>query len=168
MVVNVFGGGVVLVYSTHFYFLTTFEKYQTEWYGDINDWKQKNYPVIVHKTISVKYLWNLIMESTYNRAEPGVLFLDRANDLNPLYYGERIQATNPSMPAGTLVHTKTGIFPIEQLENKNFQVRIIKIFPLKKSNDANDYSIGIKLENLNTKEIKDTDYKTLIHYYHID
>jgi ribonucleoside-diphosphate reductase alpha chain len=74
---------------------TTFEKYSAEWDGDINTWKQKNYPIKIHKTISVKYLWNLIMESTYNRAEPGVLFLDRANDFNPLYYGEHIYSTNP-------------------------------------------------------------------------
>lgn len=101
---------------------TTFEKYD-EWDGDIKKWQDKGYPIIVHATVSVKMLWNLIMESTYNRAEPGVLFLDRANDLNPLYYGEHIAATNPSMPAGTLVHTRDGIFPIEQLENKSFQVK---------------------------------------------
>lgn len=74
---------------------TTFDKYKTEWNGNIKEWLQKAYPVEVYKTVSVKYLWNLIMESTYNRAEPGVLFLDRANDLNPLNYGETINATNP-------------------------------------------------------------------------
>ena len=74
---------------------TTFEKYKEEWNGNIKERVNKNYPVNVHNTISVKYLWNLIMESTYRRAEPGVLFLDRANDLNPLNYGETINTTNP-------------------------------------------------------------------------
>ncbi len=107
---------------------TTFEKYQTEWYGDINDWKQKNYPVIVYKTISVKYLWNLIMESTYNRAEPGVLFLDRANDLNPLYYGEHISSTNPCLRGDVNITTTEGDISIENLtqqfqNGKSFQVK---------------------------------------------
>jgi len=74
---------------------TTFEKYKQEWNGDIGLWKSKGYPVVVHNTVSVKWLWNLIMESTYNRAEPGVLFLDRANYYGPLNYLETIFATNP-------------------------------------------------------------------------
>lgn len=102
---------------------TTFEKYKEEWNGDLKYWEAKGYPVKVYNTVSVMWLWNLIMESTYNRAEPGVLFLDRANYYLPLNYKETIYATNPSMPAGTLVHTKDGIFPIEQLEGKTFFVK---------------------------------------------
>jgi ribonucleoside-diphosphate reductase alpha chain len=75
--------------------VTTFEKYKPEWTGDINLWRKKGYPVNVVNTTSVKSLWNLIMESTYNRAEPGVLFLDRANKFGPLNYAETIFATNP-------------------------------------------------------------------------
>ena len=74
---------------------TTHPEYKAVWNGDIKLWKSKGLPVKVHNTVSVKYLWNLIMESTYNRAEPGVLFLDRANYFNPLGYGETIFATNP-------------------------------------------------------------------------
>lgn len=69
--------------------------YRPSWDGDIEAWLAKGYPVEVYQTVSVKWLWNLIMESTYNRAEPGVLFLDRANDFNPAYYMEKIVATNP-------------------------------------------------------------------------
>jgi ribonucleoside-diphosphate reductase alpha chain len=74
---------------------TRFPTYKKEWRGRLKDWKAKGYPVIVHNTVKVQWLWNLIMESTYNRAEPGVMFLDRANDWNPLSYLEKILSTNP-------------------------------------------------------------------------
>lgn len=74
---------------------TTFEKFDSEWDGDIEEWLSKGYPVKVHKTVSATWLWDLIMQSTYNRAEPGVLFLDRANEYFASNYLEKIRATNP-------------------------------------------------------------------------
>jgi ribonucleoside-diphosphate reductase alpha chain len=74
---------------------TTHPQYREEWQGSISQWKSKDYPVTIHRTLKVSWLWNLIMESTYNRAEPGVLFLDRANHFGPLNYLETISATNP-------------------------------------------------------------------------
>lgn len=74
---------------------TTHSAYKTEWRGDLRDWKAKGYPVNTYNTVSVMWLWNLIMESTYNRNEPGILFLDRANYFAPLNYAETILATNP-------------------------------------------------------------------------
>lgn len=74
---------------------TNHEAYDREWQGDIKKWENAGYPVTVFRTVSATWLWNLIMESTYNRAEPGVLFLDRANYFGPLNYLETISATNP-------------------------------------------------------------------------
>ena len=74
-------------------------EYKTNWNGDLKSWisliDDEESIMVYREFESARDLWNLIMENTYNRNEPGVLFVDHMNQMNNLHYCEWINATNP-------------------------------------------------------------------------
>lgn len=72
--------------------------YNAEWpeVGDVREWEAKGYAIRVYRSIKARELWKLINICATYSAEPGVFFIDNANnDTNAKAYGQKVVATNP-------------------------------------------------------------------------
>jgi len=78
----------------------------------------------IYKTLPARRMWDLIMTSTYDFAEPGFILIDRVNEMNNNWWCENIRATNPCVTAETWVHTAAGPRQVHQLIGQPFKARV--------------------------------------------
>ena len=86
----------------------------------------------IYKRLPARRVWNLIMASTYDFAEPGFVLIDRVNEMNNNWFCEKIRATNPCVTADTWVHTAEGPRQVSELQGLPFVARV----------DGSDYRSG--------------------------
>jgi len=69
----------------------------------------------IYKKMPARRMWDVIMSSTYDFAEPGFILIDRVNEMNNNWWCENIRATNPCVTADTRLATQFGMVRIGDL-----------------------------------------------------
>ncbi|PBB05084.1 MULTISPECIES: vitamin B12-dependent ribonucleotide reductase [Salimicrobium] len=64
--------------------------------GDVREWEEKGLGVRTYRKVAARELWDLINICATYSAEPGIFFIDNANEkTNATAYGQKVVATNP-------------------------------------------------------------------------
>ncbi|WP_373280687.1 adenosylcobalamin-dependent ribonucleoside-diphosphate reductase [Paenibacillus pini] len=74
---------------------TTVPEYNEIWDGDLEKWKQGGHAVIHYRTVKAREIWQVIIESAWKSAEPGVVFMEYYNQMSNSWYFNTIICTNP-------------------------------------------------------------------------
>ncbi|WP_423364260.1 vitamin B12-dependent ribonucleotide reductase [Mycoplasma sp. P36-A1] len=118
--------------------------YDTKWkdMGDVREWAELGYPVKVYKTIKAKELWNLICFCSTYSAEPGIFFIDNANDMtNAKAYNQKVVATNP---CGEQPLAPYSVCNLSALNLANFIDKETRQLKLKELKNAVELSIRMQ------------------------
>ena len=74
--------------------------YDTEWNGDMQQWKAAGHSVVHYRTLKAREIWHTIIESAWKSAEPGVVFMEYYNQMSNSWYFNPIICTNPCAEQG--------------------------------------------------------------------
>ncbi len=78
----------------------------------------------IYRKIRARRLWDSIMASTYDYAEPGFILIDEVNEMNNNWFCENIRASNPCVTADTWVQTAAGPRQVASLIGQPFLAQV--------------------------------------------
>ncbi len=119
--------------------------YNEEWHkvGDVREWEKLGHKVRVYKKIKAKELWNLINICATYSAEPGIFFIDNANDMtNAKAYGQQVVATNPCGEQPLAPFSVCNLAAVNLAEMADKETKTVNFDKLKKT-----VEVGVRMQD---------------------
>jgi len=119
--------------------------YNEEWHkvGDVREWEKLGNKIRVYKKIKAKELWNLINICATYSAEPGIFFIDNANDMtNAKAYGQQVVATNPCGEQPLAPFSVCNLAAVNLAEMADKETKTVDFEKLK-----NTVAVGVRMQD---------------------
>jgi ribonucleoside-diphosphate reductase alpha chain len=119
--------------------------YNEEWHkvGDVREWEKLGHKVRVYKKFKAKELWNLINICATYSAEPGIFFIDNANDMtNAKAYGQQVVATNPCGEQPLAPFSVCNLAAVNLAEMADKETKTVDYEKLKKT-----VAVGVRMQD---------------------
>ncbi|MDX5474943.1 MAG: vitamin B12-dependent ribonucleotide reductase, partial [Bacillaceae bacterium] len=119
--------------------------YNTEWQkvGDVREWEKMGHKVRTYRKIQAKELWNLINICATYSAEPGIFFIDNANDMtNAQSYGQKVVATNPCGEQPLAPYSVCNLAAVNLAEMADKENKTVNFEKLKKT-----VEVGVRMQD---------------------
>ncbi|PRO66698.1 vitamin B12-dependent ribonucleotide reductase [Alkalicoccus urumqiensis] len=121
------------------------EAYNREWqeYGDVREWEKLGFGVRTYRTIQAEELWNLINICATYSAEPGIFFIDNANEMtNASAYGQKVVATNPCGEQPLAPYSVCNLAAVNLAEMADTESKQVDFKKLEKT-----VSVGVRMQD---------------------
>ena len=119
--------------------------YNEEWHkvGDVREWERMGHRVRVYRKIKAKELWNLINICATYSAEPGIFFIDNANEMtNAKAYGQQVVATNPCGEQPLAPFSVCNLAAVNLAEMANKDTKTVDFDKLKRT-----VEVGVRMQD---------------------
>lgn len=119
--------------------------YNEKWHeiGDVREWEKLGYGVRTYRKMKARDLWDLINICATYSAEPGIFFIDNANDMtNAVSYGQKVVATNPCGEQPLAPYSVCNLAAVNLAEMANKEEKTVNFEKLKET-----VRVGVRMQD---------------------